>query len=287
MGFITGFFMDATEVTNGEYLRYVKATQAAFPKDWNGKEPTSEELQFPARVSYQEALTYAKWARLRLPELEDFCAATAAKDGVFPWKNHEDSKGPHVAPVASNPDDISPLGISDLGGNISEYGGMMLDYEGRKYRFVLWLQQMNGLADAEGKRVPTNVAIFSDPEELEKKGCGFRCIYDTFGLLGAKPAQGRGELEEPKDIPKGRVKIQNTVDSVAVLLLSNGQRIEMPAKGDRIVELPIGKYYCNVLFNTSVRQLTIVYPVRVNEIENTWLITPNRGEEIKLGQTVK
>jgi len=65
---IDSFWIDRYEVTNKQYLEFVKATGHPPPPHWkNGTFPDGEE-DFPVvNVSYHDAKAYAEWAGLRLP----------------------------------------------------------------------------------------------------------------------------------------------------------------------------------------------------------------------------
>lgn len=65
---IPSFYVDKHEVTNAEYLAFVRATGRIAPAHWNGLQvPEGEWNQPVVNVSYQDALAYARWAGKRLP----------------------------------------------------------------------------------------------------------------------------------------------------------------------------------------------------------------------------
>ena len=127
------FFLDAQEVTNQDYKRFVDATGRSAPKHWklNGAY-VPDEARYPVTyVTWEDATSYAKWANKRLPtEAEwEYAARGGAKGYLYPWGNqwqagyaNVDRKGQNKpAPVGSFEKDVSPFGIYDMAGNVSEW----------------------------------------------------------------------------------------------------------------------------------------------------------------------
>lgn len=78
------FYIDKREVTNGDYLAFVRATGHPAPEHWeNGRVPYGEEDEPVVNVNYHDAEAYASWAGKRLPtELEWERASNEAKQIV-------------------------------------------------------------------------------------------------------------------------------------------------------------------------------------------------------------
>jgi serine/threonine-protein kinase len=127
------FFLDITEVTNQEYKRFVDATGYRGPFHWkqNGSY-VPDEARYPVTyVTWDDATAYAKWANKRLPrEAEWEYAARGGDKGLrYPWGNewqpgaaNLDRKAQNKpAPVRSFEKDISPFGVYDMAGNVSEW----------------------------------------------------------------------------------------------------------------------------------------------------------------------
>ncbi len=130
---IKPFFLDAQEVTNQEYKKFVDATGQPVPKHWkSNRSYLPGEANLPVTfVSWDDASSYAKWANKRLPtEAEwEYAARGGSQAYLYPWGNqwqagyaNVDRKGQtKPAPVRSFEKDLSPFGIYDLAGNVSEW----------------------------------------------------------------------------------------------------------------------------------------------------------------------
>lgn len=71
--------VDARAVTNAEYARFVTATERAAPKHWSTRTPPLAIFDVPVTwVSADDALAYARWARKRLPTVEEWRLAMSS-----------------------------------------------------------------------------------------------------------------------------------------------------------------------------------------------------------------
>jgi formylglycine-generating enzyme required for sulfatase activity len=83
---VTGFYLDTTEVTLGQWLSVFEN----IPAFLNGQAPVPQDFALPW-VSYDEALSYAETLGKRLPtEFEYECAATMNGTTKYPWGNQTD-----------------------------------------------------------------------------------------------------------------------------------------------------------------------------------------------------
>jgi formylglycine-generating enzyme required for sulfatase activity len=124
---VHGFLMDKTEVTWGQYKRFLVATSQPPPKSpvWGMPEalPVSS-------VTWDQAAAFCEWAGGRLPTEAEWERAARGDDArQYPWGNTFDSwrcntrdGGPHApTPAAQYQDCISPYGVLDLSGSVSEW----------------------------------------------------------------------------------------------------------------------------------------------------------------------
>ena len=230
--FITGFLMDATEVTNAEYLHYMHMAKAPMPESWNGSQPDERKTDWPVMVTIDEAWSYAQWAGLSLPMFYEFCAAATGSDGIYPWRRDNFAGTAADSRVAGNLEDVSPLGICDLGGHAAEWG-----YE-RTKDFLLAFSFWGG-GDLHS---PTLVRLWS---RKEPRRAGFRCVsYEvtTRNLMKNKPVGSNTWPLEPQATERYRLNVRNQVGVDVELLVSNGQRVKMKAGNSLELELPIGLY---------------------------------------------
>jgi len=131
-----GFWIDQTEVSNGEYARFVEATGHPPPSYWDG----SEEASLPVvMVTWEDARAYARWAGKRLPAEAEWERSARGNDGrTYPWGDvlelsrcncdptgerakHEDQWRKFVKTVYGQPAGASPYGCLNMAGNVYEW----------------------------------------------------------------------------------------------------------------------------------------------------------------------
>lgn len=140
---VQDFFLDATEVTNEDYQRFVSEKNYKPPPHWKNAAYPPGTARLPViNVSWLDAKAYAEWAGKRLPtEAEWEYAARGATATLYPWGNDWSSKyanlreSDHKAPVAvgSYQEGRSWCGAVDMVGNISEWvADSMYPYPGSR-----------------------------------------------------------------------------------------------------------------------------------------------------------
>jgi len=126
---VDSFLIDKTEVTNEDYQKFLNASlNWPAPPDWGNRQfPTGKEKYPVTNVTWDDAREYAKWAEKRLPtEAEWEFAARGADGRLYPWvggwqpeKSNVGTK--QLAPVGQYSGDVSPFGVFDMAGNVSEW----------------------------------------------------------------------------------------------------------------------------------------------------------------------
>jgi formylglycine-generating enzyme required for sulfatase activity len=134
--FAEGFWLGRTEVTVGQFHRFVKQTGHVTDAEKAGNRFTWRSPGFPQEaghpvvyVSYQDALSYARWAGVDLPtEAEWLYACRAGTTTKFYWGDTLDDRylwhrcntdGTGTRPVARKRP--NPWGLYDMVGNAWEY----------------------------------------------------------------------------------------------------------------------------------------------------------------------
>jgi len=143
------FAIDRHNITNGDYLEFVRATGAGGPHFWLKRggewywramfDLTPLPLECPVYVTHEEASAYAAWRGKRLPtEAEYHRAAFGTPDGderSFPWGEAlpDTSRGNFgyanwdTVPIGSYPDGVSAWGVHDLVGNGWEWTSTLFE----------------------------------------------------------------------------------------------------------------------------------------------------------------
>jgi formylglycine-generating enzyme required for sulfatase activity len=121
-------YIDKYEVTNALYKRFMEATDRAAPSYWTDRTVNSPP-QPAVGVSWHDAEAYCKWAGKRLPTAAEWEKAARGTDGrKYPWgdqaeprRANAEQKSGKPLPVGSYPKGVSPYGIHDMAGNVSEW----------------------------------------------------------------------------------------------------------------------------------------------------------------------
>jgi serine/threonine-protein kinase len=126
---LDGFWLDRTEVTNGQYKQCVAAGQCE-PSRYADISMLNGENQPVVAVSWYDAQAYCEWAGGTLPtEAQWEYAARGSENRAYPWgedrpdcdiANYLECVGT-TATVGSYPDGVSWCGALDLAGNVYEW----------------------------------------------------------------------------------------------------------------------------------------------------------------------
>jgi iron(II)-dependent oxidoreductase len=132
--------IDKYLVTNAQYARFLAETGHRPPSTWKGGRIPDGQLRYPVTlVNWYDARAYAQWAGKRLPTEAEWEKAARGSDGRrWPWGNTMDPKRLNTyynvgsaSPVDTYKDGVSPYGVFDMAGNVSEWvEDDFLPYEG-------------------------------------------------------------------------------------------------------------------------------------------------------------
>jgi iron(II)-dependent oxidoreductase len=127
--FLDAFYIDKYEVTNTLYLRFVGAAGRSAPTFWQSRWGTGPDEPVLG-VTWSDAEAYCQWAGKRLPTEAEWEKAARGTDGqAYPWGDQWDPGGANfygaelgrTVAVGSYPRGVSPYGVHDMAGNVSEW----------------------------------------------------------------------------------------------------------------------------------------------------------------------
>ncbi len=181
---VEGFFMERAPVTNVQYAEFIAAFDGpAPPLHWKGLTPPRGLEAHPVvGITREDAAAYAAWKGRRLPTHLEWEAAARPANRRLPWGEEYDPElccGPHNAngtePVGSRRRGHTPVGVSDLLGNVWEWttttAGTPPD-EG--YAWVYGGSFLHSPVGRDDRIARTSVSIYNAYDYL-----GFRCVVDA------------------------------------------------------------------------------------------------------------
>jgi len=170
---LDGYWIQRTEVTNGQYKRCVDAGICEGPSD--GKWITEQFARQPVvDVDWEQAKSYAEWVGGRLPtgaEWEKACRGTDARS--YPWGNDPPTfeRANYYRSGLNGPADVGRYppganGLYDMAGNVWEWTA---DWYGETYRKDRVYRNPIGPADGEKRTLRGGSFFYGDLD--------VRCAY--------------------------------------------------------------------------------------------------------------
>ncbi|HOW69100.1 MAG TPA: SUMF1/EgtB/PvdO family nonheme iron enzyme [Phycisphaerae bacterium] len=191
---LPGFYIDKTEVTVGQYSRFLQETGSRPPTGWAEQRPPRVGERLPVtNITWYDAMGYALWAGKRLPTEAEWEKAARGIDGRrFPWGQIDEvtrrnlAEDKDVAEVGAHPAGASPCGCLDMAGNAWEWTADWFEvypgsaarsiHFGRQYKIIrgggatyFYGQPNTGRCAQRARLVPYGA----------HDALGFRCVMDA------------------------------------------------------------------------------------------------------------
>ena len=189
---LPAFYIDKTEVTNASYEKFCQASGHALPENF----PTGKPDLPVVNVTILDALAYAQWAHLRLPNEREWEKAARGVDGrTYPWGNDDKPALANVGgngpqPATANAGGASPFGALNMVGNVWEFvQETKTPSTDTLKRFTEMLSPppasgepwytIRGLSYKEPAVVPAALYDYTTvPARWKDANIGFRCVKD-------------------------------------------------------------------------------------------------------------
>lgn len=189
---VRAFYMDATEVTNIQFKRFLKDS-GYKPKgslEHLRDRRFNQDNQPIVDVSYYDAVAYAKWAKKRLPtEIEWECAARGGEGLKYPvGETISTNQARYGMPIntgsTTKAGSYKPnkYGVFDLAGNAAEWvSGVLMAYPGNKGLGYGKNRISRGGSWSSKEKEMTSYSRKSLNISNSTGNTGFRCViyYDT------------------------------------------------------------------------------------------------------------
>lgn len=201
---LAGFYIDRYEVTQDQYLNFIRETGHRPPSHWrNGVYKVGTGKSPVTFVDWYDADRYCRWLGKTLPTEAEWEKAARGTDGrSYPWGDSFDVKRAHlsqtsdviisVSPVGRYPAGASLYGVFDLVGNVWEWtDSWYLAYPGsslRKPAFGMKHRVVRGLSFHTLGHYPEGayarvLEVYAragtrayDPPSEQLEDLGFRCV---------------------------------------------------------------------------------------------------------------
>ena len=189
---LPAYYIDAYEVTLGQWIRFVTQSDYEPEGDWRRFHAIGKEDYPVANVTWEDAQAYAKWAGKRLPtEAEWEKAARGPEEYAYPWGNKWDPTKSNcneigyrnTLEVGQIETDMSPYGVYDMMGNVQEWTSEKIKpYKGSPVRGESAFRQ--GYVAVRGASYAIkggSAYLWSRSGYFPKSqfGLGFRCVKDV------------------------------------------------------------------------------------------------------------
>jgi serine/threonine-protein kinase len=185
---LPAFYMDATEVSNEQYARFVQATGHPAPPSEDFRSSPSLPV---THVKLSDARAYCAWAGKRLPNEQEWEKAARGEDGrIYPWGNQPMPNPGTLVPVDDYPERQSPYRVLGLSGNAFEWVDTPFPVTSREIE-----DMRRALGGAEVSRewycIKGGSFLLKDerflrvymrrgwPVDLPHAAIGFRCVKDA------------------------------------------------------------------------------------------------------------
>ncbi len=211
---LDSFWIDRTEVTQGQYAKCV-GEGVCRPVERIAEEWIGDDMPI-MNVAWSDAETYCMWAGKRLPSEAEWEKAARGTDGrIYPWGNasREVSSYPKVlAAVGTNEWDLSPYGVLDMAGNVSEWTNDFFS-ETRAGAGTDILVNPIGPISGNMRTIKGGSFTSSDPESASfvfaRRGSapdistqyGFRCVVSASEMDTAKAIESIEEMPLAEALP--------------------------------------------------------------------------------------
>lgn len=192
---VKGFYLDATEVSTGDYARCVAdgRCSAEVPQQDDENEdgthcnaPRRDRAEHPMNcVTWTQADQFCRVHDKRLPtETEWEFAARGPEGRAFPWGNAWDpdrlcwNRTDGTCPIGATRAGDTPLGLVDMAGNVWEWtASLYCDYDGSPCNDTGYVDRGGGWISEDARLVHSAHRGRGDPETWASY-LGFRCARD-------------------------------------------------------------------------------------------------------------